>query len=251
MSETALLGVLMLEGKMADVPGLMKCEQTFPYPVRRLVVSGATTPFTQAEARALLPRYVDAARQLEREGVKVITANCGLMALLQDEVAAAVRVPVVLSSLLAVPAVARMIAPGRRVGVLTFFTDAVGEPNFNASGWSTEQFPVSVAGIGHHESWREFLRTKEIGDELRPRLRADLLAEVEGLLHREPDIGALVCECTMLPAVLDELRPRLPVPVFDLLTVLDWVVGAYGRPMGGEPVTGLAAAAEAGVAGRG
>jgi len=228
---TAVLGVLMLEGKMADVPGLMKSEQTFPYPVRRMVVPGASTPFTAAEAEALLPGYVAAAQRLEREGVKVITANCGLMALLQPEVAAAVRVPVVLSSLLAVPAVARMIAPGRRVGVLTFFTDAVGERNFRASGWSSEQFPVSVAGVGHCESWREFLRTKEIDGELRPRLRADLLAEIEGLLQREPDIGALVCECTMLPAVLNDLRAQLPVPVFDLLTVLDWAVSAFDRPV--------------------
>lgn len=228
---TATLGVLMLEGKMADVPGLMKCEQTFPYRVRRLVVAGATTPFTPQEAEALLPRYVAAAQQLERDGVRVITANCGLMALLQDRVAAAVRVPVVLSSLLAVPAVARMIAPQRRVGVLTFFTDAVGERNFRASGWSSEQFPVSVAGVGHCESWRQFLQTKEIGDELRPRLEADLLAEIDGLLRREPDIGALVCECTMLPAVLNDLRPRLPVPVFDLLTVLDWALSAFDRPV--------------------
>jgi hypothetical protein len=228
MSE-ATLGVLMLEGKMADVPGLMRSEETFPYPVRRMIVPGAKTPFTPEDAEALLPLYVTAAQELENLGVNVITANCGLMALVQEQVAAAVRIPVVMSSLVAVPTVARMIAPGRRIGVLTFFADAVGERNFAACGWSSEQFPVTVAGVGQCASWRQFLETKEIDDELRPLLRDDLRSVIDDLRRREPDLGALVSECTMLPAVLPDLRPQLPLPVFDILTVLDWAVSGFHR----------------------
>ncbi|MBN6042097.1 hypothetical protein [Amycolatopsis sp. 195334CR] len=226
---TETLGILMLEGKMADVPGCMVNDRTWTYPVRRMVVRGAKTPRTAEDAKALLPLYVEAARELERQGVRVITANCGLMALLQQEVAAAVRTPVVLSSLVAVPVVARMITPGTRIGVLTFFPDAVGEHNFTACGWSSTEFPVSVAGVGEYESWRRFLATKEADAELHAELREDLRRVILEFLAREPDIGALVCECTMLPAVLDDLRPDLPVPVFDILTVLDWTVSGFGR----------------------
>ena len=230
MMDHTPLGILMLQGKMADVPGCMACEATWPYPVRRMVVEGSSTPRTQQDAEAMLPLYVNAARELEREGVRVITANCGLMALVQPQVAAAVEVPVVLSSLVAVPTVARMIGPDRRVGVLTFFTDAVGERNFTSCGWSSKDFPVSLAGVGEYESWLRFLKVKEIDADLRVALREDLRQVIEGFLAREPDIGALVSECTMLPAVLDALRPSLPVPVFDLLNVLDWAVSGYGRP---------------------
>ncbi|HEX4701682.1 MAG TPA: aspartate/glutamate racemase family protein [Pseudonocardiaceae bacterium] len=239
MTDAAPLGILMLQGKMADVPGCMASEATWPYPVRRMIVEGATTPRTQEDAEALLPLYVDAARELAKEGVKVITANCGLMALVQPQVAAAVRVPVVLSSLVAVPTVARMIAPGRRIGVLTFFTDAVGERNFNACGWSSEDFPVSVAGVGECKSWLKFLETKEVDADLHETMREDLRQVIHEFLSREPDIGALVSECTMLPAVLDELRPDLPVPLFDILTVLDWAVySGFGR-LGGKVATGV------------
>ena len=51
------------------------------------------------------------------------------------------------------------------------------------------------------------------------------------LLAREPEIGAIVTECTMIPAVLDDLRAELPVPVFDILTVLDWTVSGFHRPV--------------------
>jgi hypothetical protein len=223
------VGILMLAGKMADVPGCMACEATFSYPVRRFVVPGSAAPRMPDDARAMLPSYVAAARELEREGVSVITANCGLMALLQQPVAAAVHVPVVLSSLVAVPTVARMVGLRRRVGILTFYAEAVEEDNFTACGWSSTEFPVSVAGVAQHDSWRTFLETKEAGEPLYTRLRDDLLDTILELLEREPDIGALVSECTMLPAVLQDLRPLVPVPIYDILTVLDWAASGFDR----------------------
>lgn len=227
------LGILMLEGKMATVSGCMAAEDTFPYPTVRHVVAGARTPRTPEDAIAMLPLYQEAARQLASEEVDVITANCGLIALLQRELAEAVDVPVVTSSLVSVPTVARLIGPRRRVGILTFFRDAVGERNYVASGWSSSTIPVSVAGVDGSKAWLEFLETKEVSPDLRRQLGADLSAAIYELLEREPAIGAMVSECTMLPAVLDDIRERMPVPIFDLPTTLDWALSGYHRAIGG------------------
>ncbi|MFC3895368.1 hypothetical protein ACFOWZ_28140 [Lentzea rhizosphaerae] len=233
-----VLGILMLEGKMADVPGCMASAETFGYPVIRHVVRGSTTPRSQAEAEAMLPLYVEAARELEAQGATVITANCGLIALLQDQLSAAVSVPVVTSSLALVPAISTLVG-NRPIGVLTFFTEAVGERNFRASGWSSEDVPVVIGGVGKHPSWLEFLETKEITPALRGQMRQDLLSVVEDMLAREPSLGAIVCECTMLPAVLDDVRANSPVPIFDILTALDWAVSGFERPA--VATSGLAA----------
>jgi len=229
----ATLGILMLEGKMANVTGCMAGDETFPYRTVRHVVAGARTPRTADDAIAMLPLYQEAAKQLA-EGVDVITANCGLIALLQQELAEVVDVPVVTSSLVSVPTVARLIGPQRRIGILTFFRDAVGERNYVASGWSSSTIPVSVAGVDGSEAWLEFLETKEVGPDLRRRLGADLRGAIDGLLEREPAIGALVSECTMLPAVLDDIREDVPVPIFDLPTTLDWALSGYRRAAGGD-----------------
>ena len=228
------LGILMLEGKMAQVPGCMACEATFPYPVIRHVVKGSRTPLSAAEAEAMLPLYQAAAVELERRGVAAITANCGLIALLQRELAEAVRVPVVTSALLLVPAVHRMTG-GRRVGILTFFPAAVGERNYNASGWSSRDIPVALAGVGASEAWLEFLRTKEVPDDLRRRLEADLLAVARGLLAEHPDVGAFVAECTMLPACLQTLRDAIGLPVYDILNLLDFAMAGRHRPAAALP----------------
>lgn len=223
------LGILMLEGKMADVPGCMACEATFPYPVVRKVVRGSRTPLSAEEAWAMLPLYVEAARELEQEGVAAITANCGLIALMQKELAATVSVPVVTSALLMVPDLYRIIG-GRRIGILTFFTHAVGERNYNASGWSGKDIPVALGGVGESEAWLTFLRTKEVPPELRERMTADLLAVVRGMLAEHPDIGAFVSECTMLPACLQAVREEIGVPVYDVLTQLDLAMSGSFRP---------------------
>lgn len=223
------LGILMLEGKMADVPGCMACEATFPYPVVRKVVRGSRTPLSAEEAWAMLPLYVEAARELEREGVAAITANCGLIALMQKELAAAVSVPVVTSALLMVPDLHRLVG-GRRIGILTFFTHAVGERNYNASGWSSDDIPIALGGVGDSEPWLTFLRTKEVPPDLREQLTADLLAVVRGLLAEHPDIGAFVSECTMLPACLQAVREEVGVPVYDILTQLDLAMSGSFRP---------------------
>ena len=230
----------MLEGKMADVPGCMACEATFPYPVIRKVVRGSKTPLSAEEAWAMLPLYIEAARELEQEGVAAITANCGLIALMQKELAATVRVPVVTSALLMVPDLHRLIG-GRRIGILTFFTHAVGERNYNASGWSSHDIPVALGGVGQFESWLTFLRTKEVPPELRTQMTADLLSVVRGMLAQYPDIGAFVSECTMLPACLQAVREQVGLPVYDVLTQLDLAMSGSFRPANAVDPTGLAA----------
>jgi hypothetical protein len=219
----------MLEGKMADVPGCMACEATFPYPVRRKVVSGSHTPLTPEEAEAMLPLYVQAARELAAEGVAAITANCGLIALLHQQLAAAVPVPVVTSGLLLVPTLNRMM-PHRRIGILTFQTAAVGERNYRASGWSSDEIPVALGGVGESEAWLTFLRTKEVTAELRPLLEADLIAVARRMLGLHPDIGCFVSECTLLPAAIPALRQAIALPVYDILTLLDLMVAGTFRP---------------------
>jgi hypothetical protein len=54
--------------------------------------------------------------------VGAITTSCGFLVKFQRELAAAVSVPVFTSSLLLVPFVHRLLAPGRRIGILTVVT---------------------------------------------------------------------------------------------------------------------------------
>ena len=226
------LGLLMLDGKMADVPGCMACDTTFPYPVLRRTVAGARPPAGRRQVDALVPAYTAAARDLVRAGASVIADNCnGAMVWMQDRLAAAVPVPVVTSALLQVPLIQRLL-PRRRLGILAFDAEAVGEEIYNACGFSGDDVPLAVAGVADRASWQEFLRTKEIPDGLRPRLLADLVEAARALARGHPDLGAFVVECTLLPPASQALREELGLPVFDILTCLDLAMAGRSRPPG-------------------
>jgi hypothetical protein len=227
------LGILLLDGRMAEVPGCMASPESFPYPVRHRVVSGARPPQDRAAVEALLPLYAAAARELAAEGVQVVTENCnGLMVLLQERLAAAVPVPVVTSALLIAPEIHRLM-PGRRLGILAFDPAAVTAEVLGACG--LDGVPLAVGGVAGSAAWQEFLRTKEIPEALRPQLEADLVAAGRRLVEEHPDLGAFVVECTLLPPCSQALRDALGLPVYDILTVLDLAVAGRFRPAAALP----------------
>jgi hypothetical protein len=224
------LGILMLEGKMANEPGCMASDATFPYSVVRRTVAGSRPPSGRQDALGMLPLYTAAAQELVDAGADVLTDNCnGAIAWMQDRLAAAVPVPVVTSALLLVPVVHRLL-PGRRIGILAFDEAAVDEDLCRACGFDSGMVPLAVAGVAGCASWQEFLRRKQVHRALRPRLAADLVAAGRILARVHPDLGAFVVECTLLPPASQALRDELGLPVFDILTCLDLAVAGRWRP---------------------
>lgn len=198
------LGVLELENKPLEIPGTFGSPETFEFPLKRLTAPGAWVQTVIDGDETVKEAYIEGARQLEKDGVVAITANCGFTALFQSEVAAAVSIPVALSSLLLVPLVSSTLPDGKKVGVITYDSRRLEERHFNAAGWSSNDIPVAVAGIEGSESWRQLGDpTPEVEPEL---LIKDVQAAVTSLLEADPTVGALVFECTAFPVASEAVR---------------------------------------------
>ena len=228
------VGILMLDTRFPRIPGDMGNALSFEFPVRYHRVAGADPDrVVRRGAAGLLPAFIEGARALEREGVGAVTTNCGFLVTFQRELAAAVRVPVFTSSLLLVPLVHRMLAPGRRVGILTVNAATLGPEHLAAAG-STPEIPVAVAGL---ETEKEFTRVL-LGDELEldvEAARAEHVRVARRLVAEHPDVGALVLECTNMPPYTADIQRATGLPVFDILSLVRLahaaVVGALGpRP---------------------
>jgi Asp/Glu/hydantoin racemase len=228
------VGILMLDTRFPRIPGDMGNALSFEFPVRYHRVAGADPDrVVRRGAAGLLPAFIEGARALEREGVGAVTTNCGFLVTFQRELAAAVRVPVFTSSLLLVPLVHRMLAPGRRVGILTVNAATLGPEHLAAAG-ITHEIPVAVAGL---ETEKEFTRVL-LGDELEldvEAARAEHVRVARRLVAEHPDVGALVLECTNMPPYTADIQRATGLPVFDILSLVRLahaaVVGALGpRP---------------------
>ena len=213
------VGILMLDTRFPRIPGDMGNARTFPFPVRYHRVPGADPDLVvRRGAEGMLPAFVDGARALEREGVGAITTNCGFLVKYQQELAAAVKVPVFTSSLLLVPLVYRMLAPGRSVGLMTVNAASLGPEHLAGAGIGPD-LPLVVAGM---EGEKEFTRVL-LGDEME--LDVDLAREEHVRVSRRmvaahPEIGAIVLECTNMPPYTADVQRETGRPVFDITTLV-------------------------------
>jgi Asp/Glu/hydantoin racemase len=213
------VGILMLDTRFPRIPGDMGNAATFPFPVRYHRVTGADPELVvRGGAAGLLDAFIDGARALEHEGVGAITTNCGFLVKFQRELAAAVGVPVLTSSLLLVPLVHRMLRPGSRVGIMTVNAASLGPEHLAGAGIATDA-PLAIAGM---EGEKEFTRVL-LGDELD--LDVDLAREehvrvARRLVADHPDVSAIVLECTNMPPYAADVQRETGRPVFDIVSLV-------------------------------
>lgn len=230
----ASIGVLCLETLFTKIPGHIRNPATFDFPVVYQVVEGATPErlVIQADERLLQP-FIDAARGLEARGVAAITSGCGFLVLFQRQLADSVGVPVFTSSLIQVPLVHRMMRSDRKVGLLVAKKQSLTRRHLDAIGGA--DVPVCVAGMDDSREFREVMlegRRVELDVDL---LERDVLREVEALAEANPDMGALVIECTDLVPFAHAIQRRIGRPVFDVVTLTRMVHATLTRHPYGVP----------------
>jgi Asp/Glu/hydantoin racemase len=215
----AALGILMLEARFPRILGDMGNALTWPFPVRYRVVRDASPErVVRQRAEGLLDAFIAAARDLVAEGADGITTNCGFLSLFQDEVAAALPVPVAMSSLMQVPLVERLLVPGKRVGILTISAASLTREHLAGAGVAADT-PVEGTDQG-----REFTRAI-LGNELTLDVEAARQDNVEAglrLVERHPEIGAIVLECTNMIPYAADIREATGRPVFSIYDLACW-----------------------------
>ncbi|RWP97609.1 hypothetical protein [Mesorhizobium sp.] len=216
------LGILELENRPISHFGALCAPETHQFPIKRLTVEGANVARLIAGDRSLKDAYVSGARKLESAGVSAITTNCGFSSLHQAEVAAAVSVPVVLSSLALVPLAARSMRWGRKVGILTYDSSKLAEHHFNAAGWSSKEIDVAIGGIEGSSTWRRL--ADPCPDAPPDLITSDVLAGVRALFKREPMIGALVLECAGFTLTTEIVRREIGLLVADFVTLAKMLI---------------------------
>ena len=215
----AAVGILMLEARFPRIPGDMGNATTWDFPVHYKVVRGASPDLVvRRGAEGLLGNFIEAAQELVADGVDGITTNCGFLCLFQQQIAAAVPVPVVTSSLMQVDMVNRCLPAGKRAGILTINGSSLTEAHLEAAN-----VPDGTP-VGTTEGGREFTRAI-LDNELE--LDVDLARQdnVEAALTMQkthPDLGAIVLECTNMEPYAADIARATRLPVYSIQTLITW-----------------------------
>jgi hypothetical protein len=214
------LGIVMLDTRFPRPRGDIGNPSTFAVPTRRLVVSGAFPQQVVQSAAGLrqlkvIDAFAPAVRRLEAEGAAAITTSCGFLVLLQEELQAAVKVPVVTSSLLLLPA---LLEREPQVGVLTISALYLGDEHLLAAGVSAHRLAdVVVQGVAPEGEFASaILGNRDVMD--MGRAQASVVSAALELKARAPTLRTVVLECTNMPPYADAVRAATG---FELRSLLD------------------------------
>ena len=219
------IGIVMQRDTVRRPVGDVGNAKSYPFPVLYQQVHDATVLdlFDPGIARAAPEPWVEAARDLERAGVKGISGGCGFMAIHQPAMAAAVDIPVFTSALLWVPLVARLLGQNQRIGIMTANNQVLGEEYYRASGWSSEDIPVVATGL-EDTDFGAILRGQEgrhLAPEDQKRVEAIIVDRAEEFVASHPEIGAIVLECTNFPPYADAIKAATGRPVFHIVNLIE------------------------------
>lgn len=217
------IGILLLENYAPFIPGDTANATTYRYPVRYKRVPGLSVKKIFAHDITMYEAVKQAAQDLKLEGVRAITGDCGFMALFQQRLADELNIPVFLSSLSQLPFMGLITGSSRTLGVITANSRALTDDVF---GW---------AGVPDH--LMGLIRVKGLEDDSHfvsavfdeeGTLDSDLVERAVvkrtlSLCEENPDLGAILLECSMLPPYGAAVQEATGLPVFDYVTMIDYV----------------------------
>jgi hypothetical protein len=222
------IGILLIDCCTPFIPGDVGNASSYDYPVLYRTVPDVTLErLIERGDLSLTGKVIETARALEAAGVMAITSDCGYMIHFQEQVAAAVSIPVMLSSLLQLPFIASLLGPTQAVGIICangrrLTDELLAKANPNA------RIPVYVNGLEDCPNFRgPILDEADTLDS--DAIESEVVAAAAALCREHPEIGAILLECSNLPPYAHAVQSITNRPVFDFLTMIDHVRAASRR----------------------
>ncbi len=219
------LGVIMLDTGFRRFPGDIgdagshdppALFERVPGATAARVVGGIASLVDPAERHAALAPFLNAGRRLIARGATALTTSCGFLVAYQRDLADSLPVPVLSSALCLLPDVARGLAPGGRIGILTFDGASLGPLHLGAAGFTGE---AAIAGLAPDCRFRREVLGDTPDSSLEAR-EADVLGAADRLAATTPGLAAILLECTNFPPHRAAIERRLRLPVHDIWDVV-------------------------------
>lgn len=214
------------------IPGNVVNACTYDFPVRMKAVPNLTNDRLFNNDPTIVDDIIKTARSMVKNaGVRAICSACGFFGNYQQQVRAALDVPVAMSSLVQIPWIQSLIRPDQKIGILTANKASMTEDLLKSCGVTrtdnlvikdalkTDEFAAVVDMRGCFDNT---VAAREITD----------LAEE--LVAKHDDLGAILLECSDMPPYASLVQEVTQLPVFDFITLIKWLrSGVAQKPYSG------------------
>ena len=228
-TKAPLMGILCWEEgssprglvQLEKLPGNSTNPATFAFPVKYSRVKGANIhTILENPCPKVLQSMISEACKMEEQGIKAITTSCGFNSVFQRELADSVNIPVFTSSLMQIPLVQNMLRKQQAVGVITAKKSALSEQHLENAGVN-KQMPIHIQGMETCSEWNKIFFSPDEDIDIST-VENDIVSRACSMMELS-DIGAFVLECTDLPPFSNAVREATGRPVFDFVTLTNFV----------------------------
>lgn len=224
ISSGEAIGILLLDTSVPFIPGDVANATTYSFPVRFQKVEGFTVARAIAKDPSIFEALQAAAASLADQGVRAVTGDCGFMGIHQVKLAESLDIPVFLSSLLQIPFMTAITGRSAKVGVITADSRSLNEDMLLQMNIQ-EVDRVVVEGMEHRPHFSSFA-IEETGGLDAEAVEAEVVSAALKLMDKSPSVGAILLECSLLPPYAAAVQQAIKLPVFDYVTLIDFVFSA-------------------------
>ena len=232
------VGIIQLPANIPMLPGDMGNPTTFNFPVLYELLTDVD-PFWVLAADphpVVMAKCIEACKKLTMQGVKTIIGNCGFFANYQPEVAKSLDPGVQFfnGSLMQVPMLLNSVGSNKKVGVLTASAELLIPSLALKNSGVSEKDMSRIVIVGNENGEQMKLITGETGAFNPKKMEAELVALATKMVKDNPDIGAVVLECTEFPPYAHAIQDAIHLNVWDFVTMTNFMhAGAMRTPYTG------------------
>ena len=220
------IGIIYIEDVWYPMlPGNIVNGYTFDFPVRLKAVKGLDIPNLFAAGDEVLLSILDACEELRNEGVRAISSACGFFGNYQKQAAAAMDIPVAISSLVQLPWIAALLQPIQKIGVLTADSDSLTDRLLESCAIGSElKNRLIVRGLQSGKEFSCILEGRGLFDN--GGVEQEVVGAALDIVNANADIGAILLECSDMPPYAHAVQRATGLPVFDFTTLIRWLHSA-------------------------
>ncbi len=214
-----IVGILMTDSTSPRIPGDPGHAATFSFPVIYEVLKGFPFEDLISIKKNNIDKLMAPALSLQEKGVDLVVADCGLFGPFHEDFRKHLEIPFMGTALDLIPLLQRIFPTDKRIAVITGDTRILSPRHLMASG--VDSGSVDIVGMEHSSEFNKVVREGNSVLDVN-QMRQGVLDAASRLSGK--NIGAVVLECTNLISYRVDVQKLLKVPVFDLVSMIEFYV---------------------------
>lgn len=219
------IGIVVLDLRYPLFPGNVANASTFNFPVMYKVLKGTGLEILDADPK-IGDMVIEAGKELEEQGCRAIVGSCGYFGFYQRRASQIFQAATFMSSLCQVPQILTSLKPSEKLGIICASADSLNNDILEQCG-ASDPARIKVAGAQDLPEFQNLTNcTCQLDSAV---LEEQMVGLAREFVAANPDLGAILLECSDMPPYAWAIQNAIRKPVYDFITMINWIQSAVVR----------------------